>query len=219
MNAQITSWLRMKRGSAGDRRWNGWVVAEGRWWYLRIFYSFEDRIAFIWNVYNRPPLPHSRVGWSKPITSGSFQETNLRGYVAQKIDYSIYFLYLWTSLMRLIEDWVASETQNLSFTLIRSFSAFQSLIVRSIVKSFWSDNKDWFTEFWGFVTNLGTNDFKYEFQHCLTVTPKRSAQSSNIVYTSDYIWIWGHIILQVVHQLWKITWFRSVIRFNTEHLA
>ena len=46
---------------------------------------------------NRPPMPLSRVGWSKPITeehfhdlakilSGRFQETNLHGYVAQEVD-------------------------------------------------------------------------------------------------------------------------------------
>ena len=46
---------------------------------------------------NGPLVPHSRVGWIKPITEGhihdlakvpsrSFQETNLRGYVAQEVD-------------------------------------------------------------------------------------------------------------------------------------
>ena len=47
-----------------------------------------------------PPVPHSRVGWIKQITgeqfhyftdisSGSLQETNLRGYMAQEVDWSI----------------------------------------------------------------------------------------------------------------------------------
>ena len=45
----------------------------------------------------RPPMSHSRVGWIKPITeehfhdiaripSENFQESNLRGFVAQEVD-------------------------------------------------------------------------------------------------------------------------------------
>ena len=45
---------------------------------------------------HRPHVPNSRVGWIQPITkerfrdfakisSESFQETNLRGYVAQEV--------------------------------------------------------------------------------------------------------------------------------------
>ena len=50
---------------------------------------------------NRPYVPHSRVGWIKPVIeehlhdfaknpSLSFEKTNLRGYVAQ-VDLSIWF--------------------------------------------------------------------------------------------------------------------------------
>ena len=49
-------------------------------------------------------MPLSRVGWIKPITeenfhdfakipSRSFHETNLRGFVAQEVDYSIYITF------------------------------------------------------------------------------------------------------------------------------
>ena len=45
----------------------------------------------------RPPVPHSHVGWLKPITEGhshdftkilleAREEINLRGYVAQEVD-------------------------------------------------------------------------------------------------------------------------------------